>query len=104
MDWEGANWVHDGREDDSSSQVGRREDTDRGAVVTGQNSTMNGKRDLLDNLCSGGCDGTSSDPVFDHTEVTLSAGGQVSWEQIAEREVMVSPFQSHGFRQKVPCL
>lgn len=75
MDWEGANWVHDRRKDNSSGQVGWRENTDRGAVVTGQNGTMNGKRDLLDNLDSGSGDGTSSDPVFDNTEVTLSACG-----------------------------
>lgn len=96
--------MYDGREDDSTGQIGRREDADRGAVVARQDGTVNGKRNLLDDLGSSGGDGTSDDPVFNNTKISRSAGREISWEQVAEGKVMVSLFQGHRFRQKVPFL
>jgi len=102
LDRECANGVDDRGEHNAAGKIRWRKDPNGGFVVTGKDRTLDRQRRLECEFLSRRAHCPRGEQVFDAAQRPVAGCGQVTWKQVAEREVVVPAPQMEGLCDEVP--
>ena len=102
LDREAADGVNDGRKHNTTGQVGGREDTDGGLVVSGNERAAKIQGQLQVEILPRGAAGVGQQEVFNLAQSAITRSRQMTGEEVAEWEVMVTRLQVERLGEEVP--